>query len=907
MEKKIQILHLNDDKENFDKVKSILEAGNLECEITMVGNEKDFKEMLKTKHFDLIFSGYNLPVYHGLSALKYVRNSYPHLPFIVISNSIGEEAVVECMLAGASDYISKNNLKRLLSAVKRILEESEVLGKKMETENELAETRKQFISQLENTPLAVIYWDLNFRIQEWNKSAERIFGYSRKEALGKHANEIIVPEEIQKDIEKLFNNIIERKSGKISKNENITKDGRKIWCYWHNTIITDNHNNISKVLSIAEDITEQEKTRKALVDTKNLYHTLFNLSIDAIILHDIQGNILSANEKAVDLLGLKDKDISKLNLKDLHPDYNYVPSKAAFNDILKDGMTNFIIDFKNTNGKIFTAEVNSKLLTINDKKIILGIIRDITDKLEAEKKLKAGEEKYRKFFDEDISADLIVNSKGEIIDCNKIFISLFEFSSKEEALKTNLSELSGNDKDKEKDAKLPVNPSNREDELEQYTRYYITKKGNKIYVLQKVVGIARNNDGLKNYQVYMVDITNIKKMEKELIDAKEKAEEMNRLKSIFLANMSHELRTPLVGILGFTDILKEEIKAPELKNYAKLVFEAGERLLNTFDSILALSMIESHNIKVNRNIIDMVQTVKEIVFNFQSSAIKKNISLNFESKIDNLTTVTNTYALQGIMNKLISNALKFTNEGSVTVKLAKMSDNKHFQITIKDTGIGIEKDKQGIIWEAFRQVSEGNTRKFEGVGLGLSLVKEYVNLLGGSISLESDLGIGSEFTLIFPLILPNAEIEVKRIQADDIKNTKMDSPATGKVKPRVLYFEDDDISIEVAKLYLKQLYDLDFVPNKEEGLTKLSGKKYNLILMDINLKTNVNGVQIMKKIRSMKEYENIPIVSLTAYAMESDKDYYLKEGFDDYISKPYTKKGLLEIIKRNISKYKTKE
>ena len=114
----------------------------------------------------------------------------------------------------------------------------------------------------------------------------------------------------------------------------------------------------------------------------------------------------------------------------------------------------------------------------------------------------------------------------------------------------------------------------------------------------------------------MVDITNIKKMEKELIDAKEKAEEMNRLKSIFLANMSHELRTPLVGILGFTDILKEEIKAPELKNYAKLVFEAGERLLNTFDSILALSMIESHNIKINRNIIDLAKTVKEIVFLF---------------------------------------------------------------------------------------------------------------------------------------------------------------------------------------------------------------------------------------------------------------------------------------------------
>ncbi|MCH8326366.1 MAG: hybrid sensor histidine kinase/response regulator, partial [Bacteroidetes bacterium] len=254
-----------------------------------------------------------------------------------------------------------------------------------------------------------------------------------------------------------------------------------------------------------------------------------------------------------------------------------------------------------------------------------------------------------------------------------------------------------------------------------------------------------------NYISIREDITESIKARNDLLEAKEKAEEANRIKSIFLANMSHELRTPMVGIIGFTEILEGEIENPELKEYATFIHEGANRLMESLNLILNLTKIEAEKISIDLSLIDVIKNIKKDVSTFDKIADKKNIYLKFESGIEQFETETDERMFDQIICNLVNNAVKFTEAGGVTVSVDKVKNNSYLKIKVKDTGIGIPKDKQEIIWEEFRQVSEGTSRKYEGTGLGLTITNNFVNQLGGEIKLESELGEGSTFIVLLPI------------------------------------------------------------------------------------------------------------------------------------------------------------
>jgi len=237
---------------------------------------------------------------------------------------------------------------------------------------------------------------------------------------------------------------------------------------------------------------------------------------------------------------------------------------------------------------------------------------------------------------------------------------------------------------------------------------------------------------------------------KELITAKEKAEEMTKLKDTFLANMSHELRTPLIGALGFAEILNGDIEDAEQKEMAENIVVSMKRLLNTLNSLLELSLIASNKIKLVQSEVSINSLIEKVARNFVGSIKSKGLELRVKIPDDNIIIRTDEKLLSQVLNNLIDNAVKFTKEGFINIELNRIrgKDNSTCQIKIQDTGIGIPGDCYEMVFSEFRQASEGLSRNFEGIGLGLPIAKKYTELLNGNISLKSKVKEGSEFTVM---------------------------------------------------------------------------------------------------------------------------------------------------------------
>ena len=256
---------------------------------------------------------------------------------------------------------------------------------------------------------------------------------------------------------------------------------------------------------------------------------------------------------------------------------------------------------------------------------------------------------------------------------------------------------------------------------------------------------------LMNFIAVKEDITEKKKMFEEIVASKEKAEEMNRLKTMFLANMSHEVRTPLIGILGYAEMIIEDSKDPELKEKAGVIYKSGKKLNETLDAILDLSKIEADKIDMELEKFSLTEVIEESVILYKTFAEDKHLTINFAAGTNGLLVELDKKMLTKILNNLLSNAIKYTNEGGITISTTY--NYGRINIEVEDTGIGIPDDKIDLIFKPFRQVSEGYNRKFEGTGLGLTITKMLVEKMNGIIYLESKFGMGSKFTVEFPVQL----------------------------------------------------------------------------------------------------------------------------------------------------------
>jgi len=323
--------------------------------------------------------------------------------------------------------------------------------------------------------------------------------------------------------------------------------------------------------------------------------------------------------------------------------------------------------------------------------------------------------------------------------------------------------------------------------------------------------------------------------------------------------------------------------------------------MDTLNMILDLSRLESDKMEIKKSKINLRNVIDEEIDLYTPTAEMKNLYLKKEIKGGEYFLKSDEKIIRGILDNLINNAIKFTNKGGITLSLktivSETGEKESFEISVSDTGIGIPEKSRKIIFDEFRQASEGLNRSFEGTGLGLTITKRFVELLKGKIEVESKFGKGTTFKVNIPCDL-KGELKEKstNVKKQEIKTRKeiTGSSFTGE---KILFVDDDETSLILVRLFLKNICPVDFARNGNEAIQKASGNDYDVVLMDINLGRGMDGITVAQEIKKLEKYKNIPIVAITAFAMKGDKEEFLQSGFTHYLSKPFIKQTFLDLIK----------
>lgn len=394
-------------------------------------------------------------------------------------------------------------------------------------------------------------------------------------------------------------------------------------------------------------------------------------------------------------------------------------------------------------------------------------------------------------------------------------------------------------------------------------------------------------------------LSKIELQNESLIHSKEVAESSAKTKQEFLANMSHEIRTPINGVMGMTDLLQETELNDEQKHLLNVLKSSASHLLVVINDILDISKIESGKLSFEEQKIDVQEVSKSIIEGFDIQINKKGLSsiLDISKKVPDYI-IGDPVRLKQILINLYSNAVKFTFEGSVILSIRNKQEddnNVTLQFSVKDTGIGIEKNKIDNIFESFTQASNETTRKFGGTGLGLSISKQLVELQGGKMQIESTPNLGSNFYF---------EISFKKFNESTLSNRKekLESPFIetneDSSSKKILVVEDNEVNqMLVLRLLKKWGYLPDLAENGRIALDKLKEKNYDLILMDIHM-PEVDGYSATKEIRNnfSSPKSETPIIAMTASALKGEFDRCKEAGMNDYISKPFKKDNLLKKV-----------
>jgi PAS domain S-box-containing protein len=417
------------------------------------------------------------------------------------------------------------------------------------------------------------------------------------------------------------------------------------------------------------------------------------------------------------------------------------------------------------------------------------------------------------------------------------------------------------------------------------------RNGDYVTLSTKTVQIKNDTGEVIGSLTISRDISAVVQIHEELIKARDEAEASNRLKTSFMANISHEIRTPLNSVVGFANLLlADNTTADTREEYVEHINYNSEKLLQIIGDIIDLSRLESSQMEISYEEASISEIVREVaddtarLIKRQEKPILMSIRNSFQEISDLI--FTDSIWLKRVLNHLMDNAVKFTLEGSV--ELSYSLEGSMLSFRVKDTGIGIKKENLETIFEEFRQEIDGHHRPFEGLGVGLTLVKEVVERMGGSVNVTSEKGMGSEFTLLIPY-RPAGTIKVKQPRHDESELLKDWS------SKRCLIVDDNrDVLTYLKRILLDTGIDVVAARSGPEAL-KIMGqdKTIDVVLLDMQM-PEMNGIEVTREIRKIRG--NIPIVAQTAFVFEDDKDIILEAGCDACLVKPIRKEQLISVL-----------
>jgi two-component system CheB/CheR fusion protein len=653
----IKILHLEDDPNDAQLVKAMLKKANVEFEYFFTDNETDYLKYLDNQQVDIILSDYHLPDFSGTEALILAKTKYTHIPFVFVSGTMGEDVAIESLLNGATDYVLKNKLERLGSAVKRAYKEAQDHKARHFAEKALLQSEENFHRSISESPLGIRIVTVDGETIYANKAFLDIYEFSNLEefnntpAKNRYTTESFIQHQERKE---------KRKNG--------------VDCFDYELSIVRKNNEIRYV----------KVSRKEIQWNGVKHYQVINLDITEQKILTLE--LLAAKERA---------EASEQNLQ------------LKNNELI---------------------EKNVLIQTILDN-LPIGLALNKTD-------------------------------EGDAIYMNKKFEEIYGWTYKSIVSISTFFEKVYPDKEYRKVIldKIMADIQTGDPEKMHWENIEVTRQdGTKRVVNAVNIPLFEQNIMIST----VMDISELHQIQIDLVKAKEKAEESDRLKTAFLHNISHEIRTPMNAIVGFSEFLNDSELPPESrKKFTEIIVLSSNHLLSIITDIVNIATIEAGQEKLNFTETNLNSTLRGIHKQFELRAEKENISFNLKTPLpeNEIKILTDETKLVQIFNNLIGNALKFTQKGYInfgyniveTLHAETLHATSLLQFFVEDTGIGIPIKMHDEIFKRFRQVESATTRQFGGSGLGLAISKAYVELMGGKIWIESETGKGSTFYFSIP-------------------------------------------------------------------------------------------------------------------------------------------------------------
>lgn len=612
-------------------------------------------------------------------------------------------------------------------------------------EQALRESEKRYRSIFENTGTATVLYGEDSIIRMCNSNFAELTGYEKKDIIGKLSWMAFVhPEDLPRMME--YHKARTRKRYLPTSYEFrlVSSSGETRDMLLHICLIPGSD---ERIISM-HNVTDLKRTEHSLRSSEERYRSLQNNLPIGVFRTTPDGRFIQANPATLTILGIPSMDdLDRISVADFY--VNPMDRDALLHQLREKGtVENYECLIKRLDGVNIWCSMNVRA-TFDDNGNLLhqdGIMTDISDRRTAEMQRR----KLHDAIQQSPSSVVIMDADGRIEYVNPKFSELTGYSALE-VIGTTWPLLQHKP---ETDSMHHTLWNNIRSGLEWRGEVQQQRRsGDWYWEACTVKGIHDEADVITHIIAVTDDVSERKRMQQDVIVAKEKAEEMNRLKSTFLATMSHELRTPLNGILGFATLLAEDLMETSHREMAATILNSGNRLLDTLNGILDLSVVEADKLNVVWSDVNLNTLIEEVRRLYQANAERKSLYLTAEIDLPSLIVRTDERLVRQILNNLANNALKYTRSGGVTIRLDRFEalDHEYAVIHIEDTGIGISEADQSIIFEAFRQASEGYSRAYEGTGLGLSVSRKFAQILGGDIKLRSEQGKGSCFSLHLPL------------------------------------------------------------------------------------------------------------------------------------------------------------
>jgi len=719
-----------------------------------------------------------------------------------------------------------------------------------------------------------------------NDAFERITGYGLKEVEHKYLRDILkgVPTPEQKP--KLDLAISKKESYQadllISR-----KDRSQVWISVINSVVYNAEGEIDKFIRIIIDISLRKNAEKDL----DILSFAARKSPSGTLIRDKDGKVIWMNEALEQMFGYSLNEVlgKTLGKRLMGKDSNEDDFNKAVEAVLQKKSYELELKIYRKDGTpIWVFLSNSPLLNeLGDVERQITVAVDVTERKNAEEQLKL----LSLVASSTTSGVVINNRNGEVEWINSAFEKITGYSLDDVKNKHLGDTLQGELTDVsiiERSRRLSKNKQSFEVDLLSYR-----KDGQPLW-LTIINSVILTPDGeVDKYIEVIIDISSKKKVELELISAKEQAVQLNRAKDMFISVMSHEIRTPLNAVIGMSRLLLDNNPLESQKENLDILQFSAENLMTLINDVLDFTKIETGNIELEQANVNLRDMVHRVVSSMQFRTNDHSIYLkeNVDPALPEFVIADSARLVQILLN-IVSNAIKFTEKGGVTIELKVLEEtgtNARIRFAVTDTGIGIANDKLGTIFESFKQAEADTTRKYGGTGLGLAISKRLVELHDSRLNVDSVLGQGSTFWFI---------ITFNKAKHHTI--TTNDKMETG-LRLNVLVVDDNQINrILVNKVLQKWGVQADFAENGQEAVDKIvSGMNYDVVLMDVHMPI-MGGLEATRIIRLKDEayFQQLPIIALTASMLSSEVNQMTDAGMNDFILKPFDQKILFDKLSR---------